>query len=189
MQYCTACQKAIATVFILDLREGTVVGQHHLCQSCAEVQGVVQAKTSPLKLPPELLEDLFGSGPKPAPDPKRKGPKEGPACPACKLTAAEFKTRGRLGCARCYTVFRAALMPLLERVHDATSHRGRCLTRIAATSASPDALADLQRRLNAAIGAEKYEEAAQLRDEIRRAETRARSTAPKGQDSAGELTS
>lgn len=170
MQYCTACQKAIATVFILDLREGSVVGQHHLCQACAEQQGVVQAKTNPLKLPPELLEDLFGSATKSAPEPKRKGPKEGPACPACKLTASEFKTRGRLGCARCYTVFRSALLPLLERVHDATSHRGRCLTRLAATTSSPDALADLNRRLSAAIASEKYEEAAQLRDEIRRAE-------------------
>ena len=75
-QFCTACQKAMATVFVLDMREGAVVGQHHLCQGCAEQQGVVQAKTNPLKLPQELLEDLLGAAakaPDPTPDETRYG--------------------------------------------------------------------------------------------------------------------
>ncbi len=172
MQYCTSCQKAIATVHILDLREGSIVNQQHLCPNCAEQQGVVQQKTSALKLPPEALEELFGAGAKVTGEGRKKAPKDGPVCEGCRLSAADFKVRGRLGCPRCYEVFRASLLPLLERVHDATSHRGRFPGRRASAAAAtaPDILADLRTKLAAAVRSEKYEEAARLRDQLRIAE-------------------
>ena len=73
-----------------------------------------------------------------------------------------------MGCARCYDIFKAALIPLLERVHDATSHRGRFPGR-STTAAEPQVqvLSELRNRLDAAVRAEDYEQAAQLRDEIR----------------------
>jgi protein arginine kinase activator len=224
MQYCSACQKALATVFVLDMREGAVAAQHNLCQSCAEQQGVVQPKPTALKLPQELLEDLLSAAPKAPGEGKRKAAKEGPACPGCGLTAAEFRTRGRLGCPRCYQTLRVALLPLLERLHDATTHRGRCLVRGAQRAEVPgpeapikeatikealtkealtkeatpkkvgpgeaaptkaadapapgggpaavkvETLSELKVRLAAAIQAEKYEEAANLRDQIKKRE-------------------
>src|SRR5690606_4627440 len=124
MQYCTACKKVVATIHILALQGGPITGQQHLCSTSAENAGVVQPKTTPPNLSTEILEDLIG-GLKGKEKEKRKGRKEGPACPACGLTVTDFKMRGRLGCPRCYEVFKKSLVPLLERVHDASSHRGR----------------------------------------------------------------
>ncbi len=164
MQHCTACNKAYATVHILDLREGSVVEHKHLCAACAENTGVVAQKVQPLTFHQAEMLDLIGS------IALGEGGKriENVTCPACNLTAAEFKVRGRMGCPRCYEVFKPSLLALLERVHDATSHRGRVPGRSTpATPSRGDVLTDLRRRLQAAIGAENYEEAASLRDRIR----------------------
>jgi protein arginine kinase activator len=63
-------------------------------------------------------------------------------------------------------VFRKALLPLLERVHDASSHRGRCPGKPARMADADDKLAGLRLSLRDAINAENYELAASLRDKI-----------------------
>jgi protein arginine kinase activator len=168
MQYCTACQKAIATIVIMDLVEGAVTGSQHVCASCAEQLGVATQKHPP-KFSAEMLEDLLG-GLKSA-KPLSRSRTE--ACPGCGLTPAEFRTKGRLGCPRCYETFRHELMPLLQRIHEAQSHRGR-LPGLSSASPPPPVdertLSDLRRRLEDAVRGEQYEEAARLRDDLRRAE-------------------
>ncbi len=168
MQYCNACQKAIASIHIMDLRNGNVVGQQHFCAAGAESAGVVQPKTSIKFSPTEILEDLLGGLKTPQRD--KKAPGGGPVCPGCGMNTTDFKMRGRLGCPRCYEVFRGSLLPLLERVHDGTSHRGRFPGRTAMGVAAADRLADLRRRLENAILEENYEEAAKIRDELRQTE-------------------
>lgn len=168
MQYCTACQKAIATIVIMDLSEGAVTGSQHVCAACAEQLGIVHQKQPP-KFSPELLEGLLG-GLKTGKAGTRGQRAE--ACPGCGLSPAEFRAKGRLGCPRCYEVFRTDLMPLLQRIHEAQSHRGRLPGRTMPlpTIAEDRALSDLRRRLEEAVRGERYEEAANLRDLLRRAE-------------------
>ncbi len=165
MQYCTACQKAPATVVIMDVAELSVTGSQHLCQACAEQLGVATPKTP--KFSADTLEMLLG-GIKQA---KRATRAE--ACPGCNLTVAEFRSKGRLGCPRCYETFRAELMPLLQRIHEAQTHTGR-LPGVFAAAAPPAAdersLSDVRKRLEEAVRGERYEEAASLRDELRRLE-------------------
>lgn len=89
------------------------------------------------------------------------------------MTPADFRSKGRLGCPRCYEVFRSDLMPLLQRIHEAQTHRGRLPGRTVSSPAAPvedRALSDLRRRLEDAVRGERYEEAARLRDDLRRAE-------------------
>lgn len=164
MQYCTACNKAHATVHVLDLQDGSIVEQKHLCASCAENAGLIAQKVPPLTLHHAEMLDLIGNI-------KLTGGSrrtDEPTCPACELSATEFRSRGRMGCARCYEVFKPSLLPLLERVHDATSHRGRAPGRAPPPPPPGDhRLRDLRQRLDDAVDAEDYEEAAKLRDEIR----------------------
>lgn len=168
MQYCTACQKAIATIVVMDLSNGSVTGSQHVCAACAEQLGIAQPKQPP-KFSTEMLEDLLGGlkATKPA-----AGRARVEACPGCGMTPAEFRAKGRLGCPRCYEVFRGDLMPLLQRIHEAQTHRGRLPAR--STTIEPRnedrALTDLRRRLEDAVRGERYEEAAKLRDDLRRAE-------------------
>ena len=165
MQFCTACQKAMATIVIMDLSEGAVTGSQHLCQACADQLGIGQPK--PPKFSAELLEDLLGQkGPR-----GRSRPSE--ACSGCGMTPADFRSKGRLGCPRCYEVYRDELLPLLQRIHEAQAHRGRLPADLGTTAppARDDvALAALRKQLEDAVRNERYEDAARLRDALRRAE-------------------
>jgi len=163
---CTNCHKTLATIHIIDLDSGVFVGEQRLCPTCAEAAGYVHSKSAPLQLPPQMLEDLLG-GMKTGSSPAETEEVSDDACPACGLTIVQFRTKGRLGCPRCYEMFRQSLIPLLERVHDGTTHRGRCpgkpIDRIPGEDEQMD---DLRSSLRDAIDAENYELAAQLRDQI-----------------------
>lgn len=165
MQYCTACQKAIATIVIMDLAEGAVTGSQHVCQACAEQLGVGAPK--PPKFSAEMLEDLLGGLKQP-----RARSQRSEACPGCGMTPADFRSKGRLGCPRCYETFRTELLPLLQRIHESHSHTGRLPAVTSTAPPPPDerTLTDVRRRLEDAVRGERYEEAARLRDDLRRLE-------------------
>lgn len=165
MQYCTACQKAIATIVVMDLSEGSVTGSQHVCAECAEQLGVGPMK--PPKLPTQMLEDLLGG----LKQPPRQAPRS-ECCPGCGMTPADFRAKGRLGCPRCYAAFRNDLMPLLQRIHESQSHTGRLPSTMSEAPApmDPQDLSDLRQKLEDAVRGERYEEAAELRDQLRRAE-------------------
>lgn len=165
MQYCTACQKAIATIVVMDLNEGSVTGSQHVCAECAEQLGVAPPK--PPKFSSEMLEDLLGG----MKDPHKEHPRT-ECCPGCGMVPADFRAKGRLGCPRCYDAFRTELMPLLQRIHEAQAHTGRLPSTMSETPrpADPGDLTELRKDLEDAVRGERYEEAAQLRDQLRRAE-------------------
>jgi protein arginine kinase activator len=165
MQYCTACQKAIATIVVMDLSEGSVTGSQHVCAACAEQLGVAPPKEP--KFPAEMLEELLGGL-----KPERREPPRSECCPGCGMAPTDFRNKGRLGCPRCYDAFRHELMPLLQRIHESQTHTGRLPSTTTATTAITGErdLSDLRKKLEDAVRGERYEEAAQLRDDLRRAE-------------------
>ncbi len=189
MQLCSSCQKAPATIVLMDLDGGSVSSQQHLCSPCAEKLGVVQPK-APMKMSAELLEDLLGSVQGKAARQRRES-----GCAGCGLTVQQFKNTGRLGCPRCYETFRTDLVPLLQRVHESSQHKGRLpgvlqpttqpttptptspvrepaamKAPAAKTKSKTDELVVLRKRLEDAVRGERDEEAASLRDALRKAE-------------------
>jgi protein arginine kinase activator len=90
-------------------------------------------------------------------------------CPECGQTFAAFKAEGRFGCAHDYEAFEGVLEPLLERIHRATTHAGKIPAgaRMAAKAAR---IEDLRSQMKAAVEVEDYEQAARLRDLIRKME-------------------
>jgi protein arginine kinase activator len=201
MFQCEVCQSSVATVHTIEVVDGKA-SEHHLCSGCAKTGGVVQ--NAPTLKIPEFIENLLASG-----KTKRPRVKKEAACPGCGMTYQQFKVRGRLGCARCYEVFKKALIPLLEKIHDATKHTGKFPVQLPAQqqpqqpqhggplsghagaaavekSAAfakgamektgdprPKRLDDLRKKLEEAKLSEAYEEAARIRDEIRRLEAEA----------------
>jgi len=89
-------------------------------------------------------------------------------CSNCGLSYADFKKRGRLGCEECYTAFESKLTGLIKRIHGTTLHTGKI------PSVNPQPLTreiemrKLRERLKQAIDREEYEEAARIRDEMKR---------------------
>ena len=164
---CTSCDQAVAGIHVLEIHNQFEISQSlHLCEECAAGFGIVASKP-PHHLIGGITANVLVHGTS-----HRRLESGGAVCPGCHLTHAEFKLRGRLGCPRCYEVFRASLLPLLDRVHDGTSHRGRFPAhspKLCAPSVTD--LGELRTKLQAAIANERYEEAARLRDQIQRGET------------------
>lgn len=93
-------------------------------------------------------------------------------CPVCGTSAADLVRSGRVGCSSCYKAFNDILSSLTAQMNgtplpsEAASEEGS-ETVPAPVNAADDKLAALREEMFAAVNAEEYERAAQLRDEIR----------------------
>jgi protein arginine kinase activator len=155
---CQFCSNP-ATVHLTDIVEKQKK-ELHLCQQCAEQHQLV--KKQELNLP-AILKNLIGQHLGQQTDELARL-----TCPACGIKYMEFRAQGRLGCPHDYEVFRGGLAPLLQRIHRADRHRGKTPLRSVLAADQMAELVELQRRLQKAIDREAYEEAARIRDLLRR---------------------
>jgi protein arginine kinase activator len=156
---CQFCSNP-ATVHLTDIVNNQKK-ELHLCQSCAESQHLI--KHQELNLP-AILQALIGQHVGQPTDELARL-----CCPACGIKYMEFRAEGRLGCPHDYRVFRAGLEPLLQRIHRAQRHLGKAPRRRYPADKHLE-LVELRRQLQEAVTAEKYEEAARLRDLLRQRE-------------------
>jgi len=91
-------------------------------------------------------------------------------CPVCGIKFVEFRNSGRLGCPHDYQEFREDLTPLLENIHGETRHVGKTPRRQPQNKQTQSELLQLRKQLQQAVTREAYEEAARLRDRIRKLE-------------------
>jgi protein arginine kinase activator len=157
---CQFCSNP-ATVHLTNI-EDNQKKELHLCQSCAKQHQLIQQNELNL---PAILQTLIGQHVGPLTDELARL-----TCPACGIRYMEFRAAGRLGCPHDYSVFRAGLEPLLQRIHRSARHAGK-RPRHHASPEQQAELVELRRRLRAAVEAEAYEEAARLRDILRQKES------------------
>jgi len=154
---CQRCGKARATVHITDTTPHK--RELHLCEDCAEKEGVIiknQHQTTNAMLK-EFIKQKTGIA-----------ATEDLSCANCGITFREFQSKGLLGCPKDYDVFRAILLPLVERAHGgATHHVGKLPPEADGTVRKQAGLLRLRRELQEAIEQENYEQAARVRDQIR----------------------
>jgi protein arginine kinase activator len=156
---CQRCPNP-ATVHLTKL----VAGQKkelHLCQGCAEAENLVQKQDLNL---PAILQSLIGQHLGRETDELARL-----TCPACGIQYMEFRAQGRLGCPNDYEVFRTGLEPLLQRIHRANRHRGKTPRHVLSLSLQAEGI-ELRQRLQTAVDAEQYEEAARLKALLRQLE-------------------
>jgi protein arginine kinase activator len=163
---CQICKDNTATIHLTEIEHGQRT-ETHLCQQCAQKQGLAVQAQIPLN---ELLSNLLAAA-KSVPDAKDKaagfsGPDE--PCPACGMTLRQFSETSLLGCPQDYQHFNKELLPLIERSHAGHSqHCGKTPSHAGKQQKNEVELANLRRQLEQAVRAEDYETAAQLRDQIR----------------------
>jgi protein arginine kinase activator len=145
---CQNCPK-LATLQITEIHAENSFEEFHLCEECAQKY---LYETSPKK---KGSRDVNGS-----PDKQ---------CDQCGTKFVDFRNSGRLGCPHDYQAFQAELLPLLESIHSSTRHAGKTPRRPSQRVRSQE-LTRLRKDLQKAVVAEAYEEAAHLRDQIRRLE-------------------
>ncbi len=92
----------------------------------------------------------------------------GKSCAHCGMTLEEFNKTGMLGCAECYRTFRSELDPMLNRIQGRTQHAGRRPHTDPAAQERGDRIMKLRRAMEAAVSEEAFEEAARLRDELKK---------------------
>jgi len=162
---CESCKQAQATVHLTEIVNDQMT-ELHLCEACANQKGTQVESHFGLA---DLLSGLADFS-------KTQEPEEvtANACPNCGMTYDDFRKVGRLGCSQCYTTFKRGLGGLLKRIHGSPIHLGKSPVRLlkptkAKTEVKTE-LAELKRRLERAIEKEAFEEAASLRDQIRRLE-------------------
>jgi protein arginine kinase activator len=185
---CDRCDNE-ATVHEVSVRNG-VKHERHLCETCAATHGLDAAATGGAGVNPNvvhLVKQLMTQGAAGAAPgtPVQMG--RLPVCQGCRMSFADFKQQGMLGCPECYRSFEAFLGPLIERAQEGgVAHTGKSPTRLLSGAAAgapiipaPDVpiappikpiqeqIRGLQRQLEEAVASEQYEVAAKLRDQIR----------------------
>ena len=80
----------------------------------------------------------------------------------------DFQKVRRFGCANCYKVYASELTPMLRGMHKGATHVGKVPEGLIETHFRIQRIEELQGKLEEAIASESYEEAADIRDEIRK---------------------
>ena len=150
---CDKCGKT-ATVYLTEITNGQKT-EKHLCEQCAEDEGVTLKPSIG-----QLLEDfVLQSAPSEISD---------KTCEVCGMSFSQFAKKGLLGCPNDYDTFEKALRPLLRRAHEgATQHIGKVPHRAGPGQKKMNAILRLRAQLQKAVSAEDYELAARLRDEVK----------------------
>ena len=159
---CDNCGKNQATVHLTEIIDEQM-NELHLCEECARIKSVQMEQQFGLS---DLLAGL-AEFEKPSLD---KETIAAVKCPNCKLTYADFKKIGRLGCGECYMTFKKYLGPLLKRIHGSGQHFGKRPVQASKVSKKEADLQELRTKLQAAIAVEAFEDAARIRDQIRELE-------------------
>jgi len=164
---CEFCDQD-ASVFLTQLVEGSV--KHvHLCADCAKEHGV----TDPTGF--SLADLLFGGpaaaavAPAVAPKPSAAPPQaSGKMCPSCGFTLEDLQRVRRMGCPDCYQAFATEVSQVIRSMHAGPTHQGKVPAGLMARQVLHQRISELQSKLDEAISTEHYEDAAALRDQIRR---------------------
>jgi len=160
---CENCRENDAVVNLTTIKDN-VVTQQHLCEKCAAAKGVETSVTMPKHPLGDFLQAVQQKS--------LVGADDAPACHFCGASARDFRTTGRLGCARCYGAFERSLRELLRRLHGNSRHTGRRYEPPAPELLErAGSVAQLRERLRRAIDSEQFELAAELRDRLRAVDT------------------
>ncbi|MDZ7266031.1 MAG: UvrB/UvrC motif-containing protein [candidate division KSB1 bacterium] len=173
---CQSCHNAKATVRLRQIVNGKQ-SEIYLCQACAQQQGLPDAAVNLPDFFGKVVNSILGQAPAKGSHRKSRGKNTlHGRCLQCGLTRAEFDAGGLLGCAACYTAFEPLLKVLLRNIHGRNRHTGR-RPRPHKPPAGKN-VAALRQELERAIGEQKFERAAELRDAIRAAQQAGRPSPP-----------
>lgn len=163
---CQNCNRNEATMYWKQTINGQTK-EMHLCPECAGKLGQNFQNPfekwfgDPFFAQPSLFSVPFGQV-------SQLG--GGRRCPTCGMTESELQRTGRVGCADCYQTFEELLTPYIRKLQGTTAHVGAAPSPQTPEQPVKNQTAVLRSKLEDAIKQENYEEAAQLRDEIRRLE-------------------
>lgn len=185
---CSNCGKNEANVHYTHVINGEKT-EYNLCDECAKKLGIDEMDFSmPISFS-NFISDFFDED---SLLPSFSGNMI-TKCPKCGLTYEDFAKKGKFGCGECYNTFSSRIESVLKNLHGSARHRGRAPQRLAekttklfendndkqdSVQVKHEPLVDktmeqidkLNSDIKLAIKEERYEDAAKIRDEIKKLE-------------------
>ena len=175
---CENCNENEANVSYTQIVNG-VKKQMHLCDKCAKELGIYGMNFN-LEMPIDFsgfFGDLLNEYDEGDFMPTIAMPRV-TSCDKCGMTFEEFVESGKFGCDHCYTAFESKIDPILKRLHGSNKYLGRKASQngqndiVENKEEDTSKIEKLKQELKQKIKEEKYEEAAKLRDEIKKLENK-----------------
>lgn len=180
---CENCKKREANVRYSENING-VKKELHLCEECSRELGITEKMD--FRMPTFDLSNFFGSFLEDFSTSQDFMPLLSEIkqikCDSCNSTFDDIVNTGRYGCPNCYDVFEDRMDPILKKLQGANRHSGR-LGKISENNVkyqeveknkidngNKNKIEELQEKLKKAIKEERYEDAAKIRDEIKKEE-------------------
>lgn len=179
---CENCGKNEANVKYTQIING-VKKEMILCEECAKEKGITNMDFNmPISFS-SFLSDIFDDYNDASFLPEITKPNK-LKCKKCGLTYDEFINTGKFGCENCYNTFSDKIDYLVKNLHGSAKHIGRKPKfikenesevvkenkNIVEENKEESKLDKLKRELKEAIKDERYEDAAKIRDEIKKIE-------------------
>jgi len=163
MKKCDSCGEKPATIKVRQVNKDGTSTEVEVCSDCAQKKGISGVETIKIDIT-KVLADI-----------RSKVDEEDKKliCDGCGMSFAEFKRLGRLGCSTCYTSFAERLEPIVRRIQGAGQHVGKTTKSGRKQARERMSVQRLRDDLKTAIQDEDYEKAAELRDQLNRAEENA----------------
>jgi protein arginine kinase activator len=159
---CSICKEKPATLFFTKISSDNKKHNMDLCDACAKAKGIDE---DPMALLVPDADIMLGLGAAQEITQTTGGVEL--KCHRCGFSQADFKKSGRLGCPECYQVFAEGLGGLLKTMHKGTRHTGKAPEALRQSRDHEERFRSLQKKLSKAIESEDFEQAAQLRDEMK----------------------
>ena len=149
-----------------------------LCEMCSEKLGIEKSFNMPINFS-SFLEDFFDDMETTSFIPSL-GIQNILKCKDCGMSFDDFMHTGKFGCSSCYETFESKIDQILKNIHGSNRHLGRIgkiqeneqsiLRENDENTGKINQIEKLKENLKQAIKIENYEEAARIRDEIKRLE-------------------
>lgn len=154
---CSECKINQATVHITKIINDQKK-EMNICSECAKkFQSMGGFK---LMNDNDFLLPLFSFG---IEEPKSTGR----VCSSCGTRLSDFNSSGYLGCPSCYKEFSEYLQPVIKRVQGSLKHTGKTPQDSSEYSSQREFMR-LDSELKRAVDEERYEDAAAIRDKLRK---------------------
>ncbi len=164
---CEHCHKKKAVISITQVTEKDKKALN-LCTECAQEIGTGNSLFDMSKVFGKLIVGILSEYLKSQEKSKSNIREQYKRCSHCNLSWQKFEDESMLGCPECYDVFHDELKILLRRLHGNNQHIGKNMPGYLKTSVTMASdLAVLQKKLDHAVQAENYEQAALFRDQIK----------------------
>ena len=178
---CDKCGNRQATVQYVQVINGDRT-ELHLCPDCARDMGIgTNSFNTQLSAPfnfTSIFDNMFENGNRLISNVN----KEELFCPKCQTKFSDFLKNGVVGCSECYKTFSKNLDKIIKRTHGTDKYMGKKYFKESSTkkekSVSVDAtkgeetkidkIEELTRKLKSCINEENYEDAAKIRDQIKK---------------------